>query len=71
METSISRLSQRYRKLLNEEVEEIRYTISQGSMEDILIYKQSCSRITGLLRALDIFDDMIKTLAKDLDEDER
>lgn len=61
-------LIDKFRKQIQNEVEELRYSVSQGRFDDILEYKKTCSKIDGLEVALFIFNQLVKTLGDENDE---
>ncbi len=55
----------RFRKAIQTEIEDRRYSISQGGITDIVSYKEMCAHIAGLDSSLHIFEELIKKLQDD------
>lgn len=55
-------LIDRFRKAIQTEIEDARYSIAQGNLEDIVEYKKTCARIEGLNTSITLFNELIKTL---------
>jgi hypothetical protein len=63
-------LIDKFRKAIQEEIEQDRFGLSKGYVEDILDYKKTCARIEGLELALARFNELVKRLGDD-DNDEK
>lgn len=61
-------LISRFRKQIKVEIDDKRYSVSNGGVDDIVKYKELCASISGLELSLEIFNDIIKKLGED-DED--
>lgn len=64
-------LIDKFRKQIQDEVESLRYSVSQGHFEDIVAYKKTCSKIEGLESALAIFNDLVKRMGDEDDSTEQ
>lgn len=58
-------LIDKFRKTIQEEIEQDRFSLSKGYAEDILEYKKTCARIDGMELALSRFNDLVKRLGED------
>lgn len=58
----------KFRKVVQEEIESLRYDIAQGNVSDIIVYKELCSKVSGLALALSLFDDLVNKLNQDQDD---
>lgn len=61
-------LIEKFRKQIQDEIDELRYALSQGQVEDILTYKAVCAKIEGINAALSVFNELVKRLGEDKDD---
>ncbi len=57
----------KFRKEIQQLIDDKRFSISNGNVEDILTYKEMCAQVIGLEVALVHFNAIVRTLGEDGD----